>query len=606
VSKVTFRILGLLVASCVCLHARASVNVLVNGSTYVIPQKNEKGWGDNVTTWIQAISAATLQPNGGTFTLTSDAYFGANFGLVSQYYKSPTTNISGTGILRLAKSDSIGWRNNANSSDLSLGINSSDQLTFTGGIVATSSAGTFSDSGFAIFNNSDNTKKVAVDASAVTTGTTRTLKMANANVDLANINASTITAGNLPSAQLPSTAIGISNGGTNNGSLGVDAGGVYYSDGTKIMNLAHGSSGNVLTSGGTGAPTWSSPLVNPMTTGGDIIYGGSAGAVTRLANGTSGQMLQSAGGTSAPSWQTIPGNTTALKAPTLQVFTSTGTRAAVQFIVTSANATAGATYTNNGNTYTVLQTIAAGTTLYASGAGAPLASGTLTKATGTGDATITFSAKTDLAQYTPPSGPAPIYVKIKGVGGGGGGGSSGTSGTNSGVAGKPSILIPATTFTSVIMSLGGGSGGTGAGGSGQPGGDPTINASSTVLLIESAGGGGGGGASGVSSSTQYSGGAGGNSALGGGGNSSGSGSSGIAKANTGAAGAGGGTGGTPSSFPGGGGGAGAYGSVMLVGAGVAPLFYAIGVKGTGGSAGTSGNAGGDGADGLLVFEEHYQ
>jgi hypothetical protein len=62
------------------------------------------------------------------------------------------------------------------------------------------------------------------------------------------------------------------------------------------------------------------------------------------------------------------------------------------FTVTSANATAGATYTNNGQTFTVLATIVAGTTLLCSGTGAPLASGTLTKTTGTGDATITFSA----------------------------------------------------------------------------------------------------------------------------------------------------------------------------------------------------------------------
>ena len=43
-------------------------------------------------------------------------------------------------------------------------------------------------------------------------------------------------------------------------------------------------------------------ITNPMTTGGDLIYGGASGAPTRLANGTSGQVLTSAGGTSAPTW----------------------------------------------------------------------------------------------------------------------------------------------------------------------------------------------------------------------------------------------------------------------------------------------------------------
>jgi hypothetical protein len=62
------------------------------------------------------------------------------------------------------------------------------------------------------------------------------------------------------------------------------------------------------------------------------------------------------------------------------------------FTVTAAAASSGATYTNNGFTFTVLHTIAAGTSLYVTGTGTPAASGTLTKSGGTGDATITFSA----------------------------------------------------------------------------------------------------------------------------------------------------------------------------------------------------------------------
>lgn len=43
-------------------------------------------------------------------------------------------------------------------------------------------------------------------------------------------------------------------------------------------------------------------MTNPMTTGGDIIYGGASGVPTRLANGTAGQVLQSNGATLAPTW----------------------------------------------------------------------------------------------------------------------------------------------------------------------------------------------------------------------------------------------------------------------------------------------------------------
>lgn len=73
------------------------------------------------------------------------------------------------------------------------------------------------------------------------------------------------------------------------------------------------------------------------------------------------------------------------------------------FTITSGNATVGATFTNNSQTFTISQTIASQTTLVATGTGAPTASGTLTKTGGTGDATITFSAFTQngLAYTTP-------------------------------------------------------------------------------------------------------------------------------------------------------------------------------------------------------------
>ncbi len=60
------------------------------------------------------------------------------------------------------------------------------------------------------------------------------------------------------------------------------------------------------------------------------------------------------------------------------------------FKVTAANATIGATYTNNSVTFTVLGTITGGVLLSCSSPGAPLGSGTLTKTGGTGDATIAF------------------------------------------------------------------------------------------------------------------------------------------------------------------------------------------------------------------------
>lgn len=84
------------------------------------------------------------------------------------------------------------------------------------------------------------------------------------------------------------------------------------------------------------------------------------------------------------------------KRPAKPVF---ATSLAYTFTVTSANATAGATYTNNGQTFTVIATIAASTSLICGSTGTPTSSGTLTKASGTGDSTITFSAVAASTQY---------------------------------------------------------------------------------------------------------------------------------------------------------------------------------------------------------------
>lgn len=71
------------------------------------------------------------------------------------------------------------------------------------------------------------------------------------------------------------------------------------------------------------------------------------------------------------------------------------------FTTSLANANIGATFTNNGATFTVQATIAPNTLLACTGTGAPSASGTLTKASGTGDATIAFSSVTAASPSAP-------------------------------------------------------------------------------------------------------------------------------------------------------------------------------------------------------------
>lgn len=162
--------------------------------------------------------------------------------------------------------------------------------------------------------------------------------------------------------------------------------------------------------------------------------------------------------------------------PQLQAFTSgSGTYLkGFLFVISSGSATAGATYTNNGNTYTVLTTVASGTLLHCSQATDqnPTSSGTLTKSAGTGDATITFT-----------SFHRPLYIDAESIGGGAAGG--GTTSTGSGGGGGAGGYIfarihsPAASYAYSV----------GAGGAAGTGGANGSNGSNTTFGTNTAGGG---------------------------------------------------------------------------------------------------------------------
>lgn len=279
-------------------------------------------------------------------------------------------------------------------------------------------------------------------------------------------------------------------------------------------------------------------------------------------------------------------------APSVQKFTTatSGTyQLPVLFFIASGNATAGATYTNNGATFTVAATIAAGTLLKTNASGAPTLTGTLTKSGGTGDATITFYAIR-----------VPLSIRVRAVGGGGGG--MGTGNTNTGGAGGNG---GDTTFGSTLIVAGKGSGAGGAGSGGGAGGSASLGTGPVGIALP--GGNGSSNSLTATASGYVPGGVGGSSPFGGAG-TSGSFSlpGGSAVPNTGSGGGGATTNNTTGAYSGNGGGAGGYVDALIF----SPSFSYGWTVGAGGIAGTAGSgvgaAGGVGGSGLIIVEEYYQ
>lgn len=145
------------------------------------------------------------------------------------------------------------------------------------GDIDISNTGVFSISSNVIVNNDVNAS-AAIDFSKLAALTSGNILVGNAS--------------NVPT----STAV--------TGDISITNGGVTAYVGTLPLNK-----------GGTGQTTKAPAFdaLSPMTTGGDLIYGGASGTGTRLANGSAGQILSSAGGTSAPAWSdlnTVPTSVT--------------------------------------------------------------------------------------------------------------------------------------------------------------------------------------------------------------------------------------------------------------------------------------------------------
>ena len=194
-----------------------AIPLTVNGVPFSYPQQGDVGYAAQATAWAQAITNGVLQL-GGAYTLLSDLDL-SGFGIKAPYFTSKTANPAQTGVLRLAKTDAVKFRNNANSADLAgLGLNAQDNLTANGtqldgqptlrAIRQTSDQTLISAATTIIFNgtvtDSDSAYNNATGIYTVPTGKGGTYlistSIATAQVTAAGLQVVTITAGGLTRA----------------------------------------------------------------------------------------------------------------------------------------------------------------------------------------------------------------------------------------------------------------------------------------------------------------------------------------------------------------------------------------------------------------------
>lgn len=203
-----------------------------NGAPFIVPDVGDSNWGQNVTDLLVAIPAGCLQKIGGSFTLTADVDFGSTHGLLSKYFISKSTSPATTGVVRLADTDNIDWRNRANSADIALSKDTSDNLLWNGHIISGSGTGP-------VTSVTGTTNQIIASSAtgAVTLSTPQ---------DIASVSSPTFTGLVLSSASTDSTKINLvntSSGGKNwawvsGGSSGsnVTTGAAVLIDTTDAMN----------------------------------------------------------------------------------------------------------------------------------------------------------------------------------------------------------------------------------------------------------------------------------------------------------------------------------------------------------------------------------
>lgn len=104
--------------------------VSFGAKTYSLPLTSEEEYWDDLVDFLSDIPSGVFQKDSGLFELTQEIDFGDLHGVKAKYWKSRSGNEANTGTVRLNKDDFIAFRNEANTSDVTLAKDNEDFLTF--------------------------------------------------------------------------------------------------------------------------------------------------------------------------------------------------------------------------------------------------------------------------------------------------------------------------------------------------------------------------------------------------------------------------------------------------------------------------------------------
>ena len=234
-------------------------SVTFNNVSYTVPSVGE-AFGTVLSNYLIAIASGSLQKSGGAFTLTAEADFGATYGLKSAYFKSRGVAAS-AGVVRLANTETVAWRNAANSADLGLAVNASDRLAFDSVVVPTvDSTDTLTNK---TISGSDNTLSDLDYSSLVLTNSIIDADI-NASAAISHSKLASTTAGYI----LLGNSSGVVTGTAISGDISVDssgvtsiaAGAIVDADVSASAAIAHSkldsiTAGSVLLGNGSNVPT---------------------------------------------------------------------------------------------------------------------------------------------------------------------------------------------------------------------------------------------------------------------------------------------------------------------------------------------------------------